>query len=316
MLLTLAVWALRRELGSVHSDELARQIASYGWWHAAFAVAGTVASFGTLGMIESLALRVAAPRVRVAKRTAMVTAFVANAFSQSIGVALLTGAAVRIRAYRSRRLDAADVARTTAFVTLTVTLGLLACGGAALLAGRPSLHLANIIVPARPLGLVLLLIVAAYVAWSAVASREHLGWGRWQLRRPTGRIAVTQLVLSSADWLLTATVLFAVLPSAAGIGFAELLRAYLIAQTVGMASHVPGGAGVFEAVMLTLTVRGSPTAQAAVVAALVSFRIVYYLLPLVGALLVAAVVELRPRSARVRDAVANQSESMAAHHAG
>jgi phosphatidylglycerol lysyltransferase len=300
-LLALAVWALGRELGEVHSDELARQIGSYGWRHAALAVAGTIASFVVLGLIESLALRVAVPDIHVPRRVASVTAFVANALSQSVGVALLTGAAVRLRAYRRDRLDAAAVARTSAFVTLTITLGLLACGGVALLAGSPALPLASVTLAARPLAAVLLLIMAAYLTWSVAASRDLVGQGRWQLRRPSGRTASAQLLLSSADWLLTATVLFAVLPNAAGLGFAELLRAYLVAQTVGMASHVPGGAGVFEAVMLTLTTSGSAIQRAAVVAALVSFRIVYYLLPLIGALIVAAVAELHPRGSRQPD---------------
>jgi uncharacterized membrane protein YbhN (UPF0104 family) len=200
-------------------------------------------------------------------------------------------------------------------VTLTITLGLAACGAAALLAGGDPLRLASVVLPSRPVGAVLLLIVAAYLTWSVVASRDHVGRGHWQVRRPTGRVAVAQLLLSAADWLLTATVLFAVLPGAAGLGFGELLRAYLIAQTVGMLSHVPGGAGVFEAVMLTLTAHGQTTTQqAAIVAALVSFRIVYYLLPLVAALVVAAIAELRPRS--VRQAVPMADEPMVMRRVG
>ena len=279
----------------MHAGDLARQLASYGWRHGALALAATAASFIALGLIESLALRSAAARVRIPRRSAMATAFVANAFSQSIGLALLTGAAVRLRAYSRHRLDASAVARTSAFVTLTITLGLVACTAVALLASGDSPSLATVALPARPVGLVLLLVVVAYVTWSVVASRDLVGRGRWRLRRPTGRVAAAQLLLSSADWVLTGTVLFAVLPTAAGLGFAALLRAYLIAQTVAMLSHVPGGAGVFEAVMLTLAARSQPAQQAAVVAALVSFRIVYYLLPLLGALIVAAVTELRPR---------------------
>jgi Predicted integral membrane protein len=282
----------------VHTGDLARQLASYGWRHGVLALAATTASFLLLGLIEALALRCAASRVRISRRSAMATAFVANAFSQSIGLALLTGAAVRLRAYSRHRLDASAVARTSAFVTLTSTLGLVACTAVALLASGDSLRLAAVALPARPVGLVLLLVIAAYVTWSVVASRDFVGRGRWRLRRPTGRVAAAQLLLSSADWMLTGTVLFAVLPSAAGLGFGELLRVYLIAQTVGMLSHVPGGAGVFEAVILTLAARGQPAQQAAVVAALVSFRIVYYLLPLLCALIVAAATELRPRRLR------------------
>lgn len=275
-------------------------MASYGWRHAALALAGTAASFVALGLVESLALRCTVARLRVPWRAAMATSFVANAFSQSIGLSLLTGAAVRLRAYSRHRLDAAAVARTSAFVTLTITLGLVTCGAVALLIGGGPFRVATVTIRARPVGAVLLAGVAAYVTWSVVASRDHIGRGRWQLRRPTGRVALAQLLLSSADWLLTATVLFAVLPDAAGLGFAELLRVYLIAQTVGMLSHVPGGVGVFEAVMLTLTGRGHASQQAALVAALVSFRIVYYLLPLFGAMLVAAISELTPGHGRHR----------------
>ena len=228
----------------------------------------------------------------------MTTAFVANAFSQSIGLALLTGAAVRLRAYARRGFDAAAVARISGFVTLTVTLGLLACGAGAFLASREPLRIGRAALSVHPVGIVLALVVLAYLAWSVVATRDHVGRGRWLLRRPTGRVALAQLALSSADWLITGTVLFAVLPTAAGVEYGPLLRAYLVAQTLGVASHVPGGAGVFEAVMLTLVATGDATQRTALIAALVMFRVVYYLLPLAAALVVAGVSELLPRRGR------------------
>jgi len=293
-LLVLAGWALRRELAGVQMDELLRQFGGYGWRHATLALAGTVASFVVLGLIEMLAIR-HANTARIPRRTVLATAFVANAFSQSIGLALLTGAAVRVRAYARRGVDTAAVARISAFVTLTVTLGLLGCGAIAFLISRAPLRVLSLTLPVHPLGVALGLLVLAYLAWSLVATRDQIGRGRWQLRRPRPRAALTQLLLSSADWLLTGTVLFAVLPSTLGIEYGALLRAYLVAQTAGMVSHVPGGAGVFEAVMLTLLATGTATQRAGLVAALVMFRVVYYLLPLLVALGVSAVAELRPK---------------------
>lgn len=292
-LLVLAGWALRRELAGVRTDELVRQFGEYGWRHATLALIGTVASFLVLGLIERLAIR-HANTTPIPRRSAMTTAFVANAFSQSIGLALLTGVAVRLRAYARRGADAPAVARISAFVTLTVTLGLLACGAVAFLASTEPLRVLRATLPVRPIGVALALAVLAYLAWSVVAVRDQVGRGRWQLRRPRPRAALAQLLLSSADWLLTGSVLFAVLPSSLGLEYTALLRAYLVAQTAGMASHVPGGAGVFEAVMLTLLATGAVTQRAGLVAALVTFRIVYYLLPLLAALGVAAVSELRP----------------------
>jgi phosphatidylglycerol lysyltransferase len=295
-LLTLAAWALRRELAGVQLGEVMRQLGGYGWSHATLALTGTLASFAMLGVIELLAVRYAGA-TRVPRRTALTTAFVAHAFGQSIGLAVLTGAAVRLRAYGRRGLDAAAVARISGFVTLTITLGLLACGAGALLASRTPLHVAGAAVPVRLVGAVLGVVVLIYLGWSVVASRDHIGRGRWMLQRPSARVALGQVGLSAADWLLTGMVLCAMLPASAGIDHGSLLRAYLVAQTLAMASHVPGGVGVLEALVLTLTLSDNGAQRSALIAALVMFRIVYYLLPLAGALVVAGVAELRPRRA-------------------
>jgi uncharacterized membrane protein YbhN (UPF0104 family) len=226
----------------------------------------------------------------------MTTAFVANAFSQSIGLALLTGGAVRLRAYARHHLDAADVARVSAFVTVTITVGLLATGAGAFLASTAPLRVGRVALSVHPVGVVLALIVLAYMAWSHLGSRETIGRGSWRLDRPTLTLAGRQIALASCDWLLTGSILYAVLPSSLVIGYGTALRVYLVAQTVAVISHVPGGAGVFELIVLALVdPLIAPEQRAAVVASLVVFRVIYYLLPLVGALAVAAVAELRPR---------------------
>jgi phosphatidylglycerol lysyltransferase len=231
----------------------------------------------------------------------MTTAFVANAFSQAVGLALLTGSAVRLRAYARRGVDAAAVARISTFVTVTITLGLAACSAIALLASREPLRITQAALPVRVVGASLALVVIAYVAWGSLTRHDHVSGKRWPFRRPGAKVALGQLALSSLDWVVTGTVLFAVLPPAAGLHHGAMLRTYLVAQTVGMASHVPGGAGVFEAVVLTLATTGVPSQRAALITALVMFRVVYYLIPLLSALVVGGVAELLPhRRGRVR----------------
>ena len=315
-LIMLAAWALRRELTGVQIGELLRHLRAYGWRHATLALGATVASFLTLGGIETLALRYAARDMRVPRRAAMTTGFVAHAISQSVGFALLTGAAVRLRAYARYRLDTSAIARTSGFVTLTVTLGLLACGAGALLASAQPLILGGRRIHTLLLGISLALVVVAYLAWSALATGDTIGRGRWQLRRPSGRAALGQLLLSASDWLLTGAVLLALLPVGTGLGFGAMMRAYLLAQTAGMASHVPGGVGVFEAVMITLLAPGDATQRISIVAALVMFRVVYYLLPLVAAVAVGAVTELLPSRMRRVRSVAPIDGGVQVHHAG
>ena len=291
----LAAWALWRELAGLSASDLVRELRDFGTADLALGVLCTLASFASLGLIERLALHYLRRDRVVPGRTAMVTAFVANAFSQSIGVALLTGTAVRLRAYERRGLDTADVARITTFATLTAALGLLAAGGLALLATSTPLVIMHRALPMQFIGAALLGIVVSYLAWSCRGGRDTIGRGVWRLTRPAPRTATRQIVLSSFDWVLTGAVLFLALPAGVDIGFGTMLRVYLVAQTVAMLSHVPGGAGVFELMVVALLRPViAPEQRVAVVAALVAFRVLYYLIPLGAAMAIAAWSELLP----------------------
>lgn len=296
-LVAVALWTLRRELAGLELAALAAQLRGYGALPILLALAATVASFVLLGLLELLALRYTERAGVVPRRIGLVTGFVANAMSQSIGVALVTGTAVRLRAYRRYAIDASDVARVSAFVTASVSLGLLATGAAAFVASSAPLRLGRLALPVRPVGLALGAVVAAYLAWSLLGRHAAVGRGRWRIARPTARLATQQMLLSALDWIVTGSILWFLLPEALGIGYATALRVYLVALTVGTLSHVPGGAGVFEALVLTLLAPVTlPAQRTAIVASLVMFRVLYYLLPLVVACLVAAVAELRTES--------------------
>ena len=198
---------------------------------------------------------------------------------------------MRIRAYATDALDAMTVARVTTLVTATVSLGLLALVSIALLGVTP---MADVRFPYRPIGMLLMSIVVLYLGWSLFArwrtATQEASW----FAPPPLRTAAALIALSAADWLLTATVLFVVLPPALLLPFPAFVSVYLVAQAIGMLSHVPGGAGVFEATMLTaLAASAGSDARAGLVASLVVYRLVYYLVPLGGAILVAIVVEAR-----------------------
>lgn len=305
-LLVLAAYALRRLLAGISAAELRRGLESYGWRHIALGLACTAGSFSTLGLFELLALRYAGRDVAraVPRRAALATAFVAHAFSQSIGFALLTGAGVRMRTYARYGVGLAAVTRVSAFVTATATLGLLATGALALLASSAPLPIGRGTVTLRPAGALLAAIVLAYLAWSAFGRRREYGRGRWLVRRPLFPLAAAQVALSMLDWLLAGTVLFFLLPPALAITYATFLRAYFVAQTVGVASHVPGGVGVFDVVLLALLAQHATSSAtgsasfvmtAALAASLVMYRVLYYLVPLGAAIALYVRRELRTR---------------------
>jgi len=297
-LLAIAFLILRRELNGVSLDDLFASVRDYGLQRVTLGLAFTIGSYLTLGVFELLALRYVGKRAEriIPRRTAIATAFVANAYSQSVGLAILTGAAVRIRSYSRYGLDALDVARLSVFVTVTATLGLLTTGGLAFFATAGRMTIMNMTVYLTPFALLLLLPVVGYVAWGAFGQSEFHGRGKWRIRRPSLRMALEQIGVSSLDWLLAGTVLFFLLPRSLGVSYAGCLAVYLIAQTAAVLSHVPGGVGVFEAIVISLLSvdahsMTSPS-LASLVASLLVYRVIYYLLPLIAAVALSAIAEL------------------------
>lgn len=294
----LALFALRRELAHVSAAEVLSAIKGFGMLRVLAAVLATAASFLTIGIFEMMALRdtaryeIGEPKWRVPARVAIMTAFVSNALSQSIGLAVITGSAIRMRVYPRYRLGAGAVARVSGFVTITATLGLLAAAAVALVES-PAVLPARFGMSLRMFGVALSIPALAYMGW-ALIGKGTIGRNGWRMHPPPRRIALAQVTLSVMDWLLTGTVLFILLPASAMIGFAAFLGIYLVAQTAGVVSHVPGGFGVFEGAFITLLTMSNPTLATSVVAgSLVVYRVVYYLLPLAIAMVIAAVVDFR-----------------------
>jgi phosphatidylglycerol lysyltransferase len=146
----------------------------------------------------------------------------------------------------------------------------------------------------------LIVLPIGYIAACAIR-REPIRIGRIIVPLPRPRLAVGQLVLSSLDWLLAASVLFVLLPDGA-LPFITFAGLFLISILIGMISHVPGGMGVFEGVMVLLL---SPYLDSsAVLPALVVFRAIYFLAPLIIALVALVIDEAWQRRSHVVRAAA------------
>jgi phosphatidylglycerol lysyltransferase len=124
----------------------------------------------------------------------------------------------------------------------------------------------------------------------SVQRREIRIAGRWHLRLPHPGLALRQLLISAADLAASAAALWFLLPHGA-IDLPGFLAWYSIAVTLGIVSHVPGGIGVFEAVILLGCANRAPADQ--ILSALVLYRLIYYLVPLLTAATLLALYELR-----------------------
>lgn len=224
-----------------------------------------------------------------------VTSFIAYTFSNTLGFALLTGSSVRYRIYSSLGLGTGEVARIIVFCSVTFFLGLLAWGGTALLVGQ-----ATTLLPDWPLwadqllnvaGALALLAVLGYLFWPKPA----LVWRGHELVLPVFRTRLLQLLVALLDWMAAAAVLYVLLP-ADSVSYPVLLSAFVLASFLGVLAHVPGGIGVFEASMSLLLAKYLPVDK--LLASLLLYRCIYYVLPFLCALLLFTSQELLQQKAR------------------
>lgn len=221
-----------------------------------------------------------------------IAAVVTYGVSNSVGMALLSGSAIRYRFYRPWGLSVAKIAQIIAFCNLSFWLGLFVVGGAIFLvqpvAVPKSLNLPFTSV--RVLGVIFLSLIFAYLL-AAVWSRKSFKIGEWILPHLPIRLCLAQLAVGSFDWMLAAAVFYVLLSASAPIAYASFFGIYLLSQIAGVISNVPGGLGVFETVMLLLL--SSSVGSARLFGALLVYRAIYYFLPLGCAALLLGLYELR-----------------------
>lgn len=222
----------------------------------------------------------------------MAVAGVSFVFNLNLG-ALVGGVAMRYRLYGRFGLDTSVITRILGFSLLTNWIGYSALAGTAFASGLIELPDDAPIAGSalRALGVVLLLVAAAYVAacrWSQQRSWTVRGH---TIELPRARMAALQIAASVTHWSLVATVLYVLLQGK--VGFVTVLGALLASSVAGVITHIPAGLGVLEAVFVSLLSGAYPTNQ--LLAALLAYRAVFYLGPLIIAGIIYLSLELAAR---------------------
>jgi phosphatidylglycerol lysyltransferase len=281
--------ALRGLLREVSYAEVVQQIATQPVTALLLSGLATVLSYLVLTGYDFSALKYVGVQVR--RTTVLLTSFIAYALGNTVGLGVLTGGAVRMRLYTAAGIDAARVAQAAAFNAGAFVIGMTAFGAAGLLWGAPDV--AELVrIPGwllRAIAVLLLLAVAALVV-AAARSREIKILNRWPVRLPPPELAIRQLLISALDLSASAAALWFLLPANI-VSLPAFFAWYAMAVALGLLSHVPGGLGVFEAVILLACGGRAPPEQ--IIGALVLYRIIYYLLPLIAAAMLLAGYELR-----------------------
>lgn len=219
-------------------------------------------------------------------------AFISYAFNLNVG-SLVGGVAFRYKLYSRLGLRPEVITRVLALSLLTNWLGYCFLAGAVFLLRPLALPTDWTLDGLQVLGAVLLLVAGGYLGWCFVA-RQRVWHLRGQaLDLPSGRMALLQLLVSSINWLLIGGVVYTLLQFK--IDYPTVLSALMLASVAGLITHVPGGLGVLEAVFVALL--SGRMAQGELLAALLGYRVIYYLAPLVLAAILYFVVSARARHA-------------------
>ncbi len=281
ILFGLALFGLHHLLGQYHWRDILEHVHAISSVKLLRAALFTVAGYGCLTLYDALAVHFAGARVPY-PRIALIS-FMGYAIGHNVGFNTLSGGAVRYRAYTALGLGAKQIATIIAFGTVTFLLGAGLLLGLSLLtqAGMSGSALHVHAWLAMLAGGLLLAAVTAYL-WLVSARGEPLKFGRIVIPMPKPRIAFAQVAVACADLLCAASVLYVLLPQQGAISFLAFAGVYLIAIAAGVISNVPGGIGVFEAVLLLL-LQSVPKDR--LLGALVAYRAIYYFAPFALALI-------------------------------
>ncbi|MEY9781792.1 bifunctional lysylphosphatidylglycerol flippase/synthetase MprF [Sinorhizobium fredii] len=272
----------------VKYEDVVAALAGTSWSTVATAILFTALSFLALtfydvGALDYIKRKLPYPDVAL-------TAACAYAVGNTAGFGPLSGGAIRYRSYSRLGLEPDDIGRVIAFVTLAFGLGLAAVACLSLLAVAEYVAPLTGIAPFWLRAIAVLVLGAMLTVMVAARSGHEMNIGRVTLRLPDTRTSSRQFLVTALDLAASATVLYVLLP-AGTIGWPAFLAIYAVAVGLGVLSHVPAGLGVFETVIVATL--GHAANVDAILGALVLYRVIYHVLPLLIAIVVIIGIEAR-----------------------
>jgi len=247
------------------------------------------AAYFTLTFYDQFAVRTIGAN-HIPYRTAALAGFTSYSVGHNVGASVFTGGAVRYRIYSAWGLTAIDVAKICFIAGLTFWLGNVAVLGLGI-AYEPQAASAIDQLPPwfnRVIALLGLAVLAGYVAWVWVKPRV-IGRADWVVTLPGGPLTLLQIAIGIVDLSCCALAMYVLMPDDPHIDFIKLAVIFVSATLLGFASHSPGGLGVFDAAMLVALIEFE---KEELLAGLLLFRLLYYVVPFALSLIILGVREL------------------------
>ncbi|MDX3911401.1 MAG: bifunctional lysylphosphatidylglycerol flippase/synthetase MprF [Sphingobium sp.] len=247
-----------------------------------------VVSYLALTLYDVLAL--IAIRRPLPYRTAAFASFTSYTLSHNLGLSLLTGGSARYRVYSAAGLGVGDVARVVTIASGTYWGGVLTLAALMLAIAPKSISVFGMSPSAlQVVALAMLALIVGFVLWLGKGGR-HVRFRKLSLPLPGAPVALAQIGVAAVDLAAASAALFVLVPGVDVSTWPPFFMGYTLAIIAVLVTHVPGGIGIFEAVMLAAL---PSTNRPELVAALLAYRLIYYIAPLIVAIALVAFHEGR-----------------------
>lgn len=208
------------------------------------------------------------------------------------------GIAMRYRLYSRLGVSTSNIAKILGLSLTTNWLGYMLMAGLVFSSGLvrlpPNWKLSSDAL--QWVGLLLLVLSASYLVACRFSRRRTWTLRGIEINLPSLRMALLQLFLGALNWSLMAAVIFTLLPKQ--LDYPVVLGVLLISSIAGVITHIPAGLGVLEAVFIALLQH--EVSRGSLLAGLIAYRAVYFIMPLLIAVVMYLVVEAKAKAKALR----------------
>ncbi len=278
----LAVGMLWWQLRNYSLYDIARALLDIPFINLVAASVACLAGYVALALYDCLALNYVCAGGRVSWWKWMLAGMLGFAISNNAGHAVVSGGAIRYRLYTRWRIRGGDIVKIVTINGFTYFLGATAIAvvGYFLIPADIISESVGVSVGLNTLFIFCLAALLAYFAITVFFRNKSVKIGQLKFDIPSTKMAFLQTLLGMTDSVLAGLVLYFCMIPFVHIPFGTYIGLFVVAQTTGVFSQVPGGIGVFESVFLLALPDG--TDKASIFGALLAYRIIYYVLPLIG----------------------------------
>jgi glycosyltransferase 2 family protein len=287
-IIVIAVVVLVRILRDIEVSEVVQALRESETRDIALASLFVALGYFTLTFYDLFALRTIG-RADIPYRVAALGGFTSYAIGHNVGASVLTGGAVRYRIYSPSGVDAMGVAKVCFIAGLTFWLGNATVLGLGI-AYAPQAATAIDQLPVwfnRSAAILTLIVLASYVAWVWNKPRV-IGREGWRVQLPGGPSTLLQIGIGIVDLTFCSLAMYMLVPDEPNTSFVAVAVIFVSATLLGFASAAPGGIGVFDAAMLVALWQYD---KEDLLAGLLLFRLIYYVVPFALSLAILGVRE-------------------------